>query len=182
MRCDIADDHRYTEHMFMHAFHHHPTTLDEAQQAWLARWIHRIPEEAWEEQWSAGAMHHRLAFGWRYESGALDAAPPIPPPLMRLRRHLARALAVHLDEHEHAVLSRYPAGAGAQPHHAPAFSGPLVGVCLQGSMQWSRGGRPPRTVEVQPGDAYVLTGEGGTLLPTEETRWAVRYRAVRRPR
>ena len=189
---DTIRDRRYTEHMFMTpGLTHHPTVVDEAQQAWLARWIHRIPEEAWEEIRLRGVLQQRrvLAFGWHHlsVSDTLEAAPPIPPPLLRLRNHLARMLTVDLTEHHQAVLTRYEPGAGMARHVDPqVFHEPIVALCLGGSgrLRFTRQGYQPCSLRVDAGDAYQIAGAARRdwqheLLPVADTRWSITFRCAR---
>jgi alkylated DNA repair protein (DNA oxidative demethylase) len=135
------------------------------------------------------ARHYGL--GYDYESRTPQPGEPIPDWLLPLRARAAELAGVEPDDLVEALAQRYPPGSTIGWHRdAPAF-GTVVGVSLGGTarLRFQRGSGEQRRVwevALEPRSGYVLAGPARTswqhsIPPTQELRYSITFRTLRRP-
>lgn len=170
-----------------------PDFLSDEQQALLHGWLRALPEAQWGDVRFRGVTAKRkmICYGWDYvaTSRSLQPAPPMPPPLQRLRDAAGRALGVDTQPMQQLILTRYPPTAGIGPHiDAPVFGDKVMGVSLGGAgrLRFTRRGHPTHTVALPSGALYLMAGECRSawlhrLMPVKQTRYAFTFRALASP-
>jgi alkylated DNA repair protein (DNA oxidative demethylase) len=137
------------------------------------------------------ARHYGL--GYDYEArGPLEPTEPIPPWLAGLQERSAALAERPAEELVEALVQRYPAGATIGWHRDAPMFGVVVGVSLGSAcrMRFQRtvaGERSVREIVLDPGSAYVLTGQARwswqhSIPPTPALRYSVTFRTPRRAR
>jgi DNA oxidative demethylase len=172
-------------------FVYHPAVLSPDEESRLLVHVRAI-------EFSAVAMRGQVArrrtahFGWiyGYESWRITPGPPIPELLLPVRERVAVLAGVDADALAEVLVTEYPAEAGIGWHRdAPQF-GLVIGVSLLGPcrMRFQRGAgiqRQTRALVLEPGSAYVLTGEARqqwqhSIPPMRTPRYSVTFRTLRR--
>ena len=171
-------------------FIYHPGLLKDAEAASLLDLVRAI--DFWAVEMRGQVARRRTAhFGWiyGYESWQITPGPEIPDFLLPLRERVAGLAGVDPAELAEVLVTEYPAGAGIGWHRdAPQF-GVVIGVSLSSPcrMRFQRGtggARQTRAITLEPGSAYVLTGEARqhwqhSIPPIREPRYSVTFRTLR---
>jgi alkylated DNA repair dioxygenase AlkB len=129
-------------------------------------------------------------FGWRYDFDDASFAPaePIPDWLHPLRDKAAAFAGLAPGNLSHVLLARYDPGAGIGWHRdRPQFE-QVVGITLAAPAtmrfrQRTAGGFRRATVNLEPGSAYLLSGEvrwdwEHSISPGDSLRFSITFRSL----
>ena len=129
-------------------------------------------------------------FGWRYDFDDASFAPaePIPQWLHPLRDEAAAFAGLAAEDFAHVLLARYDPGAGIGWHRdRPQFE-QVVGISLAAPAtmrfrQRTAGGFRRATVNLEPGSAYLLSGEvrwdwEHSIAPGDSLRFSITFRSL----
>ena len=129
-------------------------------------------------------------FGWRYDFDDASFAPaePIPQWLHPLRDEAAAFAGLAAEDFAHVLLARYDPGAGIGWHRdRPQFE-QVVGISLAAPAtmrfrQRTAGGFRRATVHLEPGSAYLLSGEvrwdwEHSIAPGDSLRFSITFRSL----
>ena len=130
------------------------------------------------------------SFGWRYDfnDASFTPAEPIPEWLRPLRDRAAGFAGVSADAIHHALVARYDPGAGIGWHRDRDVFERVVGVSLHSPAtlrfrQRTTGGFRRASHEVEPGSAYLLSGEARwdwehRITPGDRLRFSITFRTL----
>ncbi len=133
-----------------------------------------------------------VSFGWKYNfsSQRLAKIGNIPGFLIPLRDSAARFAGLDSDALEQVLVTEYQPGASIGWHRDKAVFDEVVGVSLGASctmrFRQSIGGKwERRNVTLEPGSAYLISGEARTdwehsIPPVARLRYSVTFRSMRR--
>jgi alkylated DNA repair dioxygenase AlkB len=131
-----------------------------------------------------------VSFGWKYDfdSQRVGKAEPMPPMLLPIRALAANFAGVEPAALEQALVTEYGPGAPIGWHKDKSVFGRVVGVSLlspctfrlrrRDGERWQR-----RSLIVEPGSAYVITGVSRTLWehsipPVDRLRYSITFREL----
>jgi alkylated DNA repair dioxygenase AlkB len=166
-----------------------PQLIAPDEAARLVESISDLPFEAFQFHGFTG-KRRVVSFGWKYDFTAqrLEAIEPIPDFLLPLRDRAARFAGLNEEALEQVLVTEYQPGASIGWHKDKAVFDEVVGVSLGASCtmrfrriqgkSWER-----RTVLLEPGSAYVITGESRSgwehsIPAVEALRYSVTYRSL----
>lgn len=132
-----------------------------------------------------------VSFGWKYDFSAerVEKIADMPAFLLPLRERAAAFAGLAPDALEQALVTEYQPGAAIGWHKDKAVFDEVVGVsfgapCVlrfrrRAGAKWER-----RNLTVEPGSAYLITGEARTqwehsIPPVTELRYSVTFRSMR---
>ena len=158
-----------------------PQLITPEEAARLVESISDLPFEAFQFHGFTG-KRRVVSFGWKYDFTAqrLEAIEPIPDFLLSLRGRAAHYAGLNEGALEQVLVTEYQPGAAIGWHKDKAVFDEVVGVSLGASCtmrfrriqgkSWER-----RTVLLEPGSAYIITGESRSawehsIPPVEVTR------------
>jgi alkylated DNA repair protein (DNA oxidative demethylase) len=130
------------------------------------------------------------SFGWRYDfnDASFTPADRIPGWLQPLRDRAAAFAGVPADAIHHALVARYDPGAGIGWHKDRDVFERVVGVSLhsRAMLRFRRrtgDGFRRAALEVEPGSAYLLSGEARwdwehRITPGEQLRFSITFRTL----
>jgi alkylated DNA repair dioxygenase AlkB len=133
-----------------------------------------------------------VSFGWKYDfsSHRLEKIGQVPDFLIPLRDRAARFAELDPDSLEQVLVTEYQPGAAIGWHKDKAVFDEVVGVSLGAPCtmrfrrsvggQWER-----RSIELEPGSAYLISGESRTdwehsIAPVARLRYSVTFRSMKR--
>jgi alkylated DNA repair dioxygenase AlkB len=158
-------------------------------EAELADWIAGLPLQPFAFR---GYLGNRrvVPFGYRYDYGRrrVEEAPPIPAPLLPLRKAAARFSGHAPDAFVQALVTEYAPGAPIGWHRDKKEFGDVVGISLlsPASLRFRRPcgtGWERRSLSLMPRSAYLLTGEARavwehSIPPQDSLRYSITFRTL----
>jgi alkylated DNA repair dioxygenase AlkB len=170
-----------------------PRLIPRDEAAAVVNLISELPFEAFQFHGFTG-KRRVVSFGWKYDFSAqrLEAIEPIPEFLLPLRRRAAHFGGLGDDALEQVLITEYQAGATIGWHKDKAVFDEVIGISF-GAPCTMRFRRPHgrswerRTVLLEPGSAYIITGESRSewehsIPPVEALRYSVTFRSLKKRR
>jgi alkylated DNA repair dioxygenase AlkB len=130
------------------------------------------------------------SFGWRYDFDDASFTPTeqLPGWLLPLRDKVAAFAGVEPQQFVHVLLARYDPGAGIGWHRDRDVFEQVVGLSLNTPAtlrfrQRTPSGFKRASIEVQPGSAYLLSGQSRwdwehSIAPGEQLRFSITFRTL----
>jgi alkylated DNA repair dioxygenase AlkB len=171
-------------------FRYEPGMLSGAEQEALIAAIVPLPFKEFEFHGFLG-KRRVVSFGWKYDFAVekVRKIEDIPDFLLPLRERAAAFAGIDPDVLQQALATEYPPGAAIGWHKDKAVFDEVVGVSLgtpctfrlrrKVGSKWER-----RNLTLEPGSAYVITGEARTdwehsIPPVDALRYSVTFRSMR---
>lgn len=168
-----------------------PELIGSAEAADLVRLIAPLPFREFEFHGFTG-KRRVVSFGWKYDFSTqrLEKIGHIPDFLLPLRDKSARFASLPPESLEQVLVTEYQPGASIGWHKDKAVFDEVVGVSL-GATCTMRFRRPRnglwerRNVTLEPGSAYLISGEARTdwehsIPPVANLRYSVTFRSMKR--
>ena len=130
------------------------------------------------------------SFGWRYDFDDASFTPtePLADWLLPVRDKAAAFAGIEPQQFVHVLLARYDPGAGIGWHRDRDVFEQVVGVSLNAPATLRFRQRTPSrfkraSIEVQPGSAYLLSGESRwdwehSIAPGDQLRFSITFRTL----
>ena len=130
------------------------------------------------------------SFGWRYDFDDASFTPTeqLPDWLLPLRDKAAAFASTDPQQFVHVLLARYDPGAGIGWHRDRDVFEQVVGISLNTPAtlrfrQRTSPGFKRASIEVQPGSAYLLSGDSRwewehSIAPGEQLRFSITFRTL----
>jgi alkylated DNA repair dioxygenase AlkB len=171
-------------------FRYLPEFLSDEEQTKLLEVIQRLPLRPFEFQ-GYTAKRRIVEYGFEYDFRARKAstASPIPDYLVPLRNRAAVLIGEPPENIVEAVVTEYPPGAPIGWHRDVKQFETIVGISLASPCRFRlkpyRGAEETVTVVLDPGSAYVMSGDARwkyqhSIPPVKELRYSVTFRTLRR--
>jgi alkylated DNA repair dioxygenase AlkB len=170
-------------------FRYEPDIVSEDLQLELLREISRLPLKPFEFHGFEG-KRRVLSYGWRYdfETERMRRTEEIPPFLLPVRDVAAAFAGMEAERLQQALVSEYAPGAPIGWHKDKHVFGRVVGISLLSPctfrLRRRRDGKRQRaSVLVEPGSAYLLSGEARTewehsIPPVQQLRYSITFREL----
>ena len=164
--------------------------LSAGEESALVGALAGLPFKPFEFQGFLG-KRETVSYGWsyRFDGSGLAPAEPIPAWLLPVREKAAGLAGLAADSLEHALLIRYPPGAGLGWHRDRPVFGDVAGISLLAPaplrFRRKRGDKWERfTLAAEPGSAYLLRGASRSewehsIPPVEALRYSITFRTLK---
>ena len=171
-------------------FAYQPGLITPQEETELARHLERLPFQAFDFH---GHLANRrvVGFGLRYDYDRREVveAAPIPDFLLPVREQVAAFARRPIEAFAQVLINEYRPGAGIgwhrdKPHFEDVAGVSLLAPCSfrlrrQNGDKWER-----RTIAVEPGSAYLMTGPSRSewehsIPPLAEHRYSITLRTLR---
>jgi DNA oxidative demethylase len=163
--------------------------IDEAEQKQLVRQLMVLELAPFRFHGFVGNRKTQ-SFGWRYDfdDASFTRTEPVPDWLQPARRTAADFAGLEPEDFVHVLLARYDPGAGIGWHRDRDVFDEVVGISLNTPATLRFRQRTPSgfrraSVEVEPGSAYLLSGEARwewehSIAPGDQLRFSITFRTL----